>query len=173
MPYRPPVLLFLGLFLFLNPIVTSSALIGRGELGGDSLWGLDLDDAFSAAAAGIGTLWDLVTAPGTTATPSGAPSEQLDESPSPSPEGPDQEGSSPFESTAMKKCAAEEENQVHQLGGLDVEQSSSQVEQEPETGYAAPKIKYYGDDCLLQSRGMARRNEEKWNTDLGLYAGDL
>lgn len=172
MPHRPPVLLILGLFLFLNPIVASSALIGRGELGGDSLWGLD--DAFSAGAAGLGTLLDFVTGPGTIDTPSGSPSEQLDESPSPSPEGPDQEGSLPFESTAMKKCAAEEENQVGQLGGSDVEQSWWQVEQEPETGYVAPKTKYYGDDCLLQSRSMARRNgKKKCNTDLGLYAGDL
>lgn len=164
MPHRPSVLLFLGLFLFLNPIVASPALIGRDELGGDSLWGLDLDDVFGAGAAGIGalsTFLDFGTAPGTTATPSGAPSEQQDEMPGSR----DPEGVPLFESTAMDNCAAEEEN---------VEQSWWQVEQEPETGYVAPKAKYYGDDCQLQSRGMARRNKKYiYNTDLGLYAGGL
>lgn len=165
MPHRPSVLLFLGLFLFLNPIVVSSALTGRDELGGDSLWGLDLDDVFGAGAAGIGalsTFLDFGTAPGTTATPSGAPSEQQDEMPGSR----DPEGVPLSESTAMDKCAAEEEN---------VEQSWWQVEQEPETGYVAPKVKYYGDDCQLQSRGMARRKIYIYiyNTDLGLYAGGL
>ena len=153
MSHRPPVLLILGSFLFLKPIVASPALIGRGELGGDSLWGPDLGDVFGAGAAGaagngaLSTFWDFVTTPGATATPSGAPSEQLDEMPGSR----DPEGFSLFGSTARDKCAAEEEN---------VEESWSQVEQEPETGYVAPNAKYYGDDCQLQSRGMARGDEK-------------
>lgn len=173
MPYRLQKLLFLGLLLFLNPIVAFPALIGRDELGRDSLWGLELEGVFGAVGGALPTLWDFLTAPETTTIPSGVPSEHPDETQDQSSEIP---GSVEFpfsESTAIKTCAAAGESQEGQLDRLAVENSWWRVEQEPETGYVAPKRRDCGYDFLLQSRGMAKKNEEKEDTDLGFCAGDL
>lgn len=138
MPHRPLALLFLGLFQILKLIVASPALISRGELWDDSFWGPDLDDLFAAGAAGaagsgvLSTFWDFLTAPGAKATPSGAPSEQLDGMPGI--RDPEPEGVSNVESNAMNKCTAEEGN---------AKKSWWQVEQEPETGYVASNAKFY------------------------------
>lgn len=152
MPHRLPNLLFLTLLLFLNPVVASSALFGRDEQGtGDSLWELELDDIFGAAAAGLDglyKLWDFSTAPGGDPTiPSELPSEQPpDERQYQSqPQPPENPGPVAFplllDSPAiMKTCVEAGKNPENQLDKLEVEQSWWQVEQEPETGYVATSL---------------------------------
>lgn len=163
MPHRLPKLLFLGLLVFVTRTDASPVLIGRDEWAGDSLWDLDMEDVFDAVSTGLGALpmvWDLLTAPGTTTTPSEVPSKQTDER------------FPLFEPTAMKTCAAEGESQGRQVDVLAVEHSWWQAEQEPETGYVAPK-KSYEYDCLSQLRGITMRNGEKENADQALYTDDL
>lgn len=53
MPRRFPNILIL---VILNLVVASPALIGRDGQGGDSLWGLDLEDVIGAGAAGLDAL---------------------------------------------------------------------------------------------------------------------
>lgn len=179
MPHRLPKLSSLALLLFLNLVLASPALFGRDEPGGNSLWGLDLEDVFGAGAAELDALyrlWGFSTAPGVTTTPSGVPSEPPDERSYQPPETPSPVAFPPFNPTAMKTCATAGEGQGSQVDRLAVEQSWWRVEQEPETGYVAPltqKNKDNGYNCLWQSRGKTERNEERENTDLSLYTGDL
>lgn len=140
MPHGLPKLFFLALLLLLNLVVASPALFGRDEPGG-SLWELELDDVFGAAAAGLEALyklWDSSTAPGVTTTQPGVPSEQPDERRYQPPETPGPVAFPLFDPTAMKTCAKAGESQGNQLDRLAVEKSWWQVEQEPETGYVAP-----------------------------------
>ena len=141
MPQRLPKLSSLALLLFLNLVLASPALFDRDEPGGNSLWGLDLEDVFGSGAAGLDALyklWDFSTAPGVTTTPSGVPSEQPDEGPYQPPETPGPVVFPLFDPTAMKTCAVAGESQGSQVDRLVVEQSWWQVEQESETGYVSP-----------------------------------
>lgn len=134
MPHRLPKLLFLA---FLNLVVASPALFGRDNLGGDSLWGLDLEDVIGAGAAGLealSKLWGFSTAPEDSTTPSGVPSEHPDES---RPETPEPVAFPLFEPTEIKACAVAGESQGDKFDRLEVENSWWQVEQEAETGFVA------------------------------------
>ncbi len=134
MPHRLPKLLFLA---FLNLVVASPALFGRDNLGGDSLWGLDLEDVIGAGAAGLealSKLWGFSTGPDDSTTPSGVPPEQPDENRS---ENPDPVAFPLFEPIEIKACAVAGESQGDQFDRLEIENSWWQVEQEPETGYVA------------------------------------
>lgn len=150
MPHRLPSLLFLALLLFLNFVVASPPLFGRDEQGaGDSLWELELNDVFGAAAAGLYKLWDFSTAPGGDPTiPSELPSELQppdERQYLPQPQPPENPGPMAFPllldpPPIMKTCAEAGKNPENQLDRLEVEQSWWQVEQEPETGYVATSL---------------------------------
>ena len=173
MPHRLTSLLFLALLLFFNFVVASPALSGRNEPGGDSLWELELNDVFGAAAAGLEglyKLWDFSTAPGVTTIPPGVPAEQPDERQYQAPDTPGIVGSPLLDPTAMKTCAEAGESQGNQPDKSEVEKSWWQVEQEPETGYVVPPSKpqptltpknHCGYDYFSQSRGRKGRNEER------------
>lgn len=138
MPHRFPNILFL---VFLSLVIATPALIGRDEPGGDSLWGLDLEDVIGAGAAGLDALsklWDFSTPPEDSTTPSGVPSEQPDEQRS---ETPDSAAFSIVEPTEPKTCAMAGESQEGLSDGVAVVKSWWDVEQEPETGYVAPPPK--------------------------------
>lgn len=137
MIHRLPKLLFLALLLFLNFVVASPALSGRDESGSNSLWELDVFGAAAAGLEGIYKLWDFSTAPGVTTTPPRVLSEQPDEGRYQPPETPGPIAFPLFDPTSMKTCAEAGESQGNQLSRLVVEKSWWQVEQEPETGYAA------------------------------------
>ncbi len=147
MPHLFPSLLFLALSLFLNFVAASPALFGRDESGaGNSLWELELDDVFGAAAAGLDglyKLWDFNTAPGVTTIPPEFPSEQPPDERQYQPQPPETPGPMAFpllDPTAIKTCAEAGESQGNQLDRLEIEQSWWQVEQEPETGYVATSL---------------------------------
>lgn len=142
MPHRVPSLLFSALLLFLNFVAASPALFGRdGPGAGDSLWELELNDVFGAAATGLGglyKLWDFSTAPGVTTIPPEVPSEQPPDEKqyqSHPPETPGPMAFPLFNPTAMKTCAEAGESKGNQLDRFEIEQSWWQVEQDPETGY--------------------------------------
>lgn len=135
MPHQIRKLIFL---VFLNLVVTSPVLFGRRDEvgGGDSLWGLDLEDVIGAGAAGLealSKLWDFSTEPGVSTIPSGAPPKQPDEGILESPDDPVEFPL--FETTKMKTCSVAGESQGNQFDRFAVEESRWQVEQEPETGY--------------------------------------
>lgn len=126
------------LIFLINLVVASPVLFGRDEVGGDSFWGLDLEDVVGAGAAGLealSKLWDFSTAPGVSTIPSEAPPKEPDEG---SLETPDPVKFPLFESTKMIICpVAAGESEGDQIDRLAVEQNRWQVEQEPETGYVA------------------------------------
>lgn len=124
--------------VFLNLVVASPMLFGHDEVGGDSFWGLDLEDVVGAGAAGLealSKLWDFSTAPGVSTIPSEAPPKEPDVG---SLETPDPVEFPLFESTKMTICpVAAGESEGDQIDRLAVGKSRWQVEQEPETGYVA------------------------------------
>lgn len=137
MPHRVPTLLFIALLLFLNFVAASPALFGRdGPGAGDSLWELELNDVFGAAAAGLDGLYKLWD----TTIPPEVPSEQSPDERQYQPQPPETPGPMAFplfNPTAMKTCAEAGESKGNQLDRFEIEQSWWQVEQDPETGYVA------------------------------------